>query len=162
MGAGMERIEAIRRHELFCAEYQALWAAEQTRRFCRHDLEHLLSVARLMYLYTLEEGTGLPKELIYATALLHDIGRHAQLSRGIPHEVAGRELAGRILQDAGFPDAEICRVQQAISAHRQGGDADLLAAYLYRADKQSRACYACAARADCNWPPGKQNSQILY
>ena len=36
------------------------------------------NVARLMYIYALEEHLELPKELIYAAALLHDIGRAQQ------------------------------------------------------------------------------------
>ena len=157
----MDQIESIRCHPLFQQEYQRLWAAEQDRVFCRHDMEHLISVARLMYLYCLEEGTEIPKDLLYATALLHDIGRYEELTRGTPHEIAGARLAGEILDDCHFPAREIQRVQAAILSHRQAGIRDPLALYLYRGDKRSRLCFACPAAAACYWPDEKKNLQII-
>ena len=157
----MDRIEAIRRHPLFQAEYQRLWAAEQDRVFCRHDMEHLLSVARLMHLYNLEEEAGIPRDLLYAAALLHDIGRADELTRGTPHEIAGARLAGEILDDCCFPAREIQRIQAAILSHRQAGVRDPLALYLYRGDKRSRLCFACPAAAACKWPDEKKNLQIF-
>ena len=158
----MERIEAILRHPRFQKEYGLLRAAEAGRPFCRHDMEHLLSVARLMYLYSLEEQSGLPQELLYAAALLHDIGRYAQLSQGIPHHEAGADMAGEILPACGFSPEETMQIQGAILSHRAAGGKDQLAAYLYRADKQSRLCFACAAERDCNWPEEKKNLRIIY
>ena len=158
----MERVEAIRRHPLFSGEYGRLWAAEANRPFCRHGMDHLLSVARLMYLYSLEDQSGIPKDLLYAAALLHDIGRYAQLTRGTPHHIAGAQMAGEILPACGFSLEETARIQRAILAHRSGDHSDLLAAYLYRGDKQSRPCFACAAEPDCNWPAEKKNMEITY
>ena len=157
----MDQIEAIRRHPVFQREYQRLWEAEQDRIFCRHDMEHLLSVARLMYLYSLEEQTNLSRELLYAAALLHDIGRYEELHRGTPHEIAGARLAGEILDDCCFPAREIQRIQAAILSHRQAGVRDPLALYLYRGDKRSRLCFACPAAAACKWPDEKKNLQIF-
>ena len=157
----MDRIEAIRRHPLFQREYTKLWEAEKDRIFCRHDMEHLISVARLMSLYSLEEMTDLPKDLLYAAALLHDIGRHEELTRGTPHEIAGARLAGEILDDCGFPAQEIQQIQAAILAHRQAGIRDPLALYLYRGDKRSRLCFACPAVEACKWPDEKKNLQII-
>lgn len=158
----MDRVEAIRRHPLFMGEYGRLWAAEADRPFCRHGMDHLLDVARLMYLYSLEDQSGLPKDLLYAAALLHDIGRYQQLSQGTPHHKAGADLAGEILPACGFFPEETARIQNAILAHRTGDDPDLLAVYLYRGDKQSRPCFACDAEPDCNWPESKKNLQIIY
>lgn len=158
----MERVEAIRRHPLFQEEYRRLWAAEADRPFCRHGMDHLLSVARLMYLYSLEDQSGLPKDLLYAAALLHDVGRYAQIAQGTPHQEAGARIAGEILPACGFSPEETARIQSAILAHRAGEDPDLLAVYLYRGDKQSRACFACGAEKDCNWPEEKKNLQIIY
>ena len=158
----MERVEAIRRHPLFSGEYGRLWAAEANRPFCRHGMDHLLSVARLMYLYSLEDQSGIPKDLLYAAALLHDIGRYQQLSQGTPHHVAGARMAEEILPACGFSPEETGRIQAAILAHRAGDNPDLLAAYLYRGDKQSRPCFACEAEPDCNWPEDKKNLQIIY
>ena len=155
-------MDAIRRHPLFQQKYGQLWAAETDRTFCRHTMEHLLDVARLMYIYRLEDGADLPRDVIYAAALLHDIGRYEQMTAGTPHEIAGARLAGEILWDCGFESREIVQIQRAILAHRQNGEEDPLSRYLYRADKQSRPCYACAAAADCNWPDEKRNRGIIY
>ena len=70
---------------------------EQDRIFCRHDTTHFLDVARIAYIENLENGLGLAKEEIYAAALLHDIGRHLQYTRGIPHEQASAMEAEGIL-----------------------------------------------------------------
>lgn len=157
----MEWVEAIRRHPRFQEEYARLWAAEENRVFCRHTMEHLLAVARLMYIYNLEEGAGLSKELIYAAALLHDVGRYQQIAEGTPHHIAGARLAGEILTDCGFSPEERQQIQEAILAHRAGNGGSLLAAYLYRGDKRSRACFACPAEPECNWPDEKKNMQII-
>lgn len=61
-----------------------------------------MDVARLMYIYNLEERAGLEKELIYAAALLHDIGRYEQISRGTPHHISGARIAEEIMADCGF------------------------------------------------------------
>ena len=80
---------------------------ESERIFCRHTPEHFLDVARLMYIYALEEHLELPKELIYAAALLHDIGRAQQYQYNIPHDIAGVEIArGKFLTDLHFTEQE--------------------------------------------------------
>ena len=110
----------------------------------------------------LERGLGVDKELIYAAALLHDIGRHLQYTKNIPHDEAGAQLAEIIMADCGFSPAEREEVAQAILQHRGGGDRsrDGLAALLYRADKASRACLFCAAEPECNWSREKKNMTI--
>lgn len=138
--------------------------AERDRVFCRHTMEHFLDVARLMYIYHLEDDAGLSKEMIYAAALLHDIGRYEQIASGTPHHIAGARIAGKILRDCGFSEKETVRIQNAISSHRnfEAGEADLLAVYLYRADKQSRNCFCCPAEKECNWSYEKKNHVIRY
>ena len=159
----MEKIEAIRRHPLFQQEYGRIGAWEENRLFCRHNMEHLLAVARLMYIYNLEEKAGISKELLYAAALLHDIGRAEEAEKGTPHPTAGAQIAGEILADCGFPPEEVRLIQEAISSHRQAqGEKGRLAAYLYRADKQSRPCFACPAEKACNWPEEKKNKHVFY
>lgn len=44
-------------------------------------MEHFLDVARLMYIYNLEDQAGFSKEMIYAAGLLHDIGRYEQMEK---------------------------------------------------------------------------------
>ena len=165
-GIMMERIHKIQKHPVFADQCRLLWDAEQERIFCRHTMEHFLDVARLMYIYNLEDGAGLDKELIYAAALLHDIGRYEQISQGTPHHIAGARMAKLIMKDCDFGNEEIRTVQEAIENHRtadrQNGMGNLLAVYLYRADKQSRNCFSCPAFTECNWPMEKKNMVILY
>lgn len=161
----MERIYRIQRHPVYQEQYRLLIEAEKERIFCGHSMEHFLDVARLMYIYNLEERAGLEKELIYAAALLHDIGRYEQISRGTPHHISGARIAEEIMADCGFGKEEISAVQNAIRGHRNAGskeNRDLLTAYLYRADKQSRNCFACQAEQICNWPIEKKNLNIQY
>ena len=155
-----ERIRRLQAHPLFCSHLQTLQELEWERVFCRHDLPHFLDVARLMYIYALQGQSELGQDLIYAAALLHDLGRVEQLQDGTPHHMASAQLAAVILPDCGFTPEETHAVQSAIAQHRKTRQSDLLAAYLYRADKASRNCFACAARQACNWPPEKMNLWI--
>ena len=160
----MKRVQAIFSHHLYQEQLVLLTEAEKNRSFCRHTVEHFLDVARLMYLYSLEEQNSLEKELIYATALLHDIGRYEQILNGTPHDAASARMAQFILADCGFSESDNALIQDAILHHR--GDTasgeTLLARYLYRADKQSRSCFCCPSRAECNWPDTKKNLEIKY
>ena len=71
----MKEVEAIRNHPLYEKHYNKLKKTEQERIFCRHQMEHLLDVARIAYIYNLEQGLGITKDVIYGAALLHDIGK---------------------------------------------------------------------------------------
>lgn len=132
---------------------------ERGRPFCRHGAEHMLDVARLAWIDRLERGEDVGKELIYAAAMTHDIGRHVQYLDGVPHEIAGAEIAEGILTACGFNVAERAEITNAIRLHRDPGSAarDGLAGLIYRADKRSRACFLCAASDDCDWGPEKKN-----
>ncbi|MGN0355549.1 MAG: HD domain-containing protein [Muricoprocola sp.] len=163
----MNRINAIYTHPLYRQQFLALQEREKDRVFCRHTMEHFLDVARLMYIRNLEEQAGLPKELIYAAALTHDIGRNEQYVSGEPHEEAGARLAGEILKECGFREEEIQKIQTAILSHRGSRDGGLkeqhtekLSQYLYWADKKSRNCFSCPAQEECNWSEEKKNLKI--
>ena len=52
----MKRVDAILRHPLFEEKLHLLDELEAERAFCRHDLTHLLDVARLMWIDVLERG----------------------------------------------------------------------------------------------------------
>ena len=160
----MKRIQAVYSHPLYQEQFSLLTDVEKDRIFCRHTMEHFLDVARLMYLYNLEEHAGLDKELIYAAALLHDIGRYEQIAHGTPHDIASAQMAQLILAETGFADTEIHQIQDAILHHRgnEATGATPLALYLYRADKQSRNCFCCTASLECNWPESKKNLEIDY
>lgn len=161
----MERVHQIQTHPLFQKLGEELQNAEKDRVFCRHNMAHFLDVARLMYIYNLEEQARLRKDVIYAAALLHDLGRCREKTDGTPHHIAGAQIAEVILKDCGFTVDEIHTIQTAILGHRDPDSADSghrLTAYLYRADKGSRNCFACPARAACNWPEEKMNLRIAY
>ncbi len=77
---------------------------EYDRIFCRHTPEHFLDVARLAYIFALERNLDCSRELIYCTALLHDIGRAEQYTNGTPHDEAGVTIAEIILTDLDFAE----------------------------------------------------------
>ena len=159
----VDRVQRIQKNPMFQELYMKLQDAEKSRIFCKHTMEHFLDVARLMYIFCLEDSENIRKDVIYATALLHDLGRYEQITFGTPHNVAGVEIAGNILIECGFTENEIRSIQNAIASHREphGVDADKLTTYLYRADKMSRNCFSCAARSECNWPDEKKNEWII-
>lgn len=82
----MERVNQICKHPLWVESVKKIQALEQQRIFCRHNIPHFLDVARLSWIENLEQGLGISKELIYAAAMLHDIGRHLQYTEQIPHD----------------------------------------------------------------------------
>lgn len=159
----MKRVDAILRHPLFEEKLRLLDELEAERAFCRHDLTHLMDVARLMWIDVLEKGLAIDRETVYAAALLHDLGRTEQIQHGIPHEQASAALAASILPDAGFTAEETAAVVAAIRCHRGSASADArnaLGEILYRADKACRLCWCCDARGVCNWPEERKNAGI--
>ncbi len=93
----MKRVQEIWEHPLYQQNLKELTQLEADRIFCRHTPEHFLDVARLAYIFSLERGISCPRELIYCTALLHDIGRAEQILSGQPHDEAGARIAETIL-----------------------------------------------------------------
>lgn len=160
----MERIDKILNHDLFLYHLRQNEAEEAQRTFCRHGMVHFLDVARIGTIINLEEGLGLDKEIIYAAALLHDLGKHMQYTQGVPHEQSGADIAPDILKACGFDDKETGVIVDAIRNHRNAESAGRrdLNGVLYRADKASRACFACKAEKECNWKDGKKNLTIRY
>ncbi len=157
----MARVNRILHNPHFQDCLGTLAHLEQGRIFCCHGIEHLLSVARLMYLQVLEEGLPLEKDLLYATALLHDIGRAVRYERGQAHAHASLPLAVAILGDSGFCQREIDQICQAIASHNRKDEAvDLLGAVLRCADKASRNCFCCAAREACYWQEQEKNQGV--
>lgn len=155
----MERVNRICKHPLWGESLGEIQKMESDRIFCRHDIIHFMDVARIAYIENLEKGLGISKDWIYAAALLHDIGRHMQYSKGIPHDIASVQLAEEILEDCGFKEDEKEEIKKAIGSHRaeETASADNLAGILYRADKQSRNCLFCSACSECNWSEEKKN-----
>ena len=144
---------------------------EENRIFCKHNLSHFISVARIASIIWQEDGGGnnLKRDIIYAAGLLHDVGRVEEYTKGIPHEEAGAIIAGEILQGSGYEDKEIEMITRAISAHRikddnvkEDRDIDYLGQIISRADKLSRECFACNASDMCKWSEEKKNKSLEY
>lgn len=160
----MNRVNQILFHPKYqyALEQNGIW--ERERKFCRHGIEHFLDVARLAYIESLEQGLEVKKDVIYAAALLHDIGRYQQYASEIPHEKASADLADEILPECSFSQEEQAQIREAILGHRGKEDREdsssKLNSLLYRADKRSRNCFACAAREECKWPADKMNMEI--
>lgn len=159
----MERIREIYNHPVWKREMMELEDQERERIFCKHGLEHLLDVARIAYIENLENGYGIPKELIYAAALLHDIGRNTQYAKGISHEKAGETLAREILKESTFDAKEQKQILQAVAGHRDGEirEKNDLSGIIYRADKGARMCWFCTASDKCNWNEKKKNHVLV-
>lgn len=157
----MERAGRIWEHPHYQELLKELKELEEDRVFCRHDVEHFLSVARLTYIYSLKENAKIDQELIYAAALLHDIGRPLEYKKGIPHHEASGQIASKILPQCGFSEKETEQILDAILWHRGSGGAQTkLGRLLGKADKASRSCFACTARDACKWPREKMNLKV--
>ena len=154
----MRRVGKIMNDDYYreCLERNA--AAEINRQFCRHDLQHMLDVARITYMLVLEDAckkvpdaAGLTREIVYAAGLLHDLARWLEYKTGEEHAVAGARLAGPVLDRSGFAEWEKAIILTAMREHRAGAEekVSLLGRYLARADDLSRPCYHCKARAEC-------------
>lgn len=158
----MERVNQILMHETFRENLRKIKEIEKDRAFCRHDMAHFLDVARIGMILNLQEDLKIPEDLLYAAALLHDIGKHEQYSRGIPHEKASAQIAPVILRDCGYTDEETECITDAILQHRNKEIATEpnLCGILYRADKAGRACFACEAEKNCNWKNEKKNLKL--
>lgn len=161
----MDRVNVIREHPLYREYYERLEKLEQDRNFCRHQMAHLLDVARIAYIRNLEEGLAFPRDVIYAAAVLHDIGKSLQYEEKIPHEIAGVEIAEQILaglsEEVSFSETEKRQILTAIKGHRRlREDAEPLERLLYESDKASRMCFACSAEPQCDWSKEKKNMEI--
>ncbi|MCX4265838.1 MAG: HD domain-containing protein [Firmicutes bacterium] len=163
MNKQMERINAILRHPAYQSWIVANNQAEQGRDFCRHGVEHAFDVARIAYALWLDcGGNPVAKDIVYAAALLHDVGRWQQYADAdVDHAEASAELAEPLLLEVGYhPEVavEICR---AVRLHRKGADSGL-PQILSQADKLSRPCFLCPSRAKCAWPEQKKNTELIY
>jgi len=160
----MPRIERLMASEEFNDILDKIECLEKSRIYCPHNLGHLLDVARMMYIINLEENLGIDKEVIYAAALTHDLGRLEEYSGGRDHHLASCDIAINMMKKSGFDQKQIDDVVIAISKHRSDSNTDeanYLAGLLRFADKRSRNCYRCSARDTCKWSDEKKNSSIF-
>lgn len=158
----MEKVNRIIEDETFkeCLKKISDW--EQTRQFCRHNTNHFLNVARIAMIINLEERFEIPKDWIYAAALLHDIGRFEQYETGTDHAKASARIAPEILKRVGFDKKETEVIVSAIANHRNKmmEKENTLNGLIYRADKLSRECYFCEVQKECDWSKEKKNLNL--
>lgn len=154
----MERCHKIYNHPLYCSSKKHIAEMEKDRIFCLHDLQHSLDVARIAYILSLEKGLRLEKDIIYAAALLHDIGRYTDKS----HNEASAELAKKILPDCDFTGFEIKAIVDAINNHRTDFGASDLSKVIHKADNLSRSCYDCKAAKECYWTNERRIHKVKY
>ncbi len=159
----MERVNKILADSFYQSYLEKNNQAEAERRFCRHNIGHFLDVARLALILNEQDCYGQEQEIVYAAALLHDIGRWMQYKDGTPHEKAGCMLAPEILKSCDFTKEEADRILKAIADHRNAEikEEKSLSGLLYRADKLSRACFACEMEQECDWKNKKKNLKLI-
>lgn len=145
----MKRVNSILKDEEFKKYVSRNAESEQDRIFCHHDRNHFLDVCRIGWILNLEGNLGIDKEIIYASGLLHDIGRWAEYATGEDHAAVGGKLADGILTRCGFSNEERTSIVEAIACHRKKEHPSDLSRILYRADKLSRACFDCKASDKC-------------
>jgi len=170
----MKRINKILSNEIFKNTIMKIEKLEKNRIYCKHNMNHLFDTARIAYIINIENNYGFEKELIYASALLHDIGRAMEYENNVPHNEAGAFIAEKILRDCQFGDFEIEIISYAILGHRNGGNKnngsengeqknfELFGKILREADKLSRKCFCCNAETSCYWNMKKKNLNVVY
>lgn len=159
----MERINNILNNYKYKKYIQSIEKSELNREFCKHDIKHFIDVARISYILVLENGIDIEKEIVYATSLLHDIGRWAQYKDGVPHEEASVILSEEILTQSGFNEYEKHVILSAIRHHRvENAQLNNFNNIFSISDKLSRECYICNASKQCKWSDTRKNYNIIY
>lgn len=162
------RYQQIIKHKQYQSHLEQIKAYEVDRIFCKHDLSHFVDVARIAYILCLENKIVLQgfdlKDIIYAAAMCHDIGRHIEYMNDISHEIASAQLCVDILQDVGYSKGEIDLIVDIILSHRSKtlNEQKSIQAFFNQADKLSRACFNCHVSGECNWDINKKNIEIKY
>lgn len=159
----MRRVDNILHNDLYIYLMARIKDKERDRIFCCHGLDHCLDVARIAYMIGKDENINIERELLYAAALLHDVGRADPDDTGVSHHILSVRYAEDILRQSGFDAEETELICDAIGSHNtDGAGRDGLAYILYKADKLSRNCFDCAAAGECYWPDSERNKGIIY
>lgn len=155
----MENFQIISQSKEYKKLLEELKELEKDRIYCRHNIEHFLDVARIMYIYVLEDRLDYSKDLVYTTALLHDIGRVLQYKEGLDHDIASHNIAKDLLELTDFSKEDKELILDTILKHREASEGEFQRLF-YRADKESRLCFNCPARSTCKWPEERKNMVI--
>lgn len=155
----MENVNSILSNPKYKELLRKLGELEKDRWYCGHDLSHFLDVARIAYITVMEEKLNFKKEVIYAIALLHDIGRVSEYTEGKDHHKASVEIAKDLLGETNFTIEDKEDILRAIDNHRKETE-DELSKLIYTSDKLSRNCFNCRAYKECYWKEEKKNKII--
>lgn len=149
----INRIQDILKDVDYQLQIEKITRLETDRIYCKHDMHHFLEVARIAVRRNQEQQLGFNQEILYAVALLHDIGRWVEYEDGTDHAAASARLAEPILMRCGFLESEIHLIQKAIQNHRNCNATAKLDRLFYQADKSSRPCISCQAASSCKRTP---------
>lgn len=155
----MDRVNQILHNTKFQKYVDELEDLEKERQFCLHNIEHSLDVARIAYISILENKLRFSKEVVYAIALIHDLGRVLEYKQNIEHHEGSVIIAKEILEDISFTKEEKIQIITSISNHRNES-ADELSNMIYISDKLSRNCFKCKMQSECYWSNNKKNFDI--
>ena len=158
----MKNTNIILNHPLTQELYEKLDEFEQKRIYCIHDLTHSLAVARICYILNLENNLAIDKDLIYSTAILHDLGRVYEYENIKDHHIASVEIAKEILETTAFSRAQKEKIINAIKNHRNKDQDNSFNDIFYKADKLSRDCFNCKSQSSCRWSKEKMNLELVY
>lgn len=171
----MENTKKLLEDKAYLDYLNRLEAFEKDRIFCRHNLEHFLDVARICYINSLEKNLGLSKDIIYFTALLHDIGRVEEYENNTDHNKASRTIASGFLENTSFSKMEkdfiLAAISNHSSSHKNSFEGELTSlsevektfVNIFRqADGLSRNCFRCPAYDKCYWSQERKNRTIKY
>jgi uncharacterized protein len=156
----LERFNKILSHGEFQYRLTQIERFEEHRTFCRHGYQHLVDTARVAYILVLENGLDIPKDIVYATALLHDIGRFDEYTKQIAHAKVTTSTI-TILRECGYTGSEVVQIVEAIENHqKEPTEVKTLSDVLYQADKLSRMCFNCQAIDECYWSTDRKNREL--
>ena len=158
----MKNANIILKHKLTQRLYKRLDEFELKRIYCIHNISHSLDVARICYILNLEDGLGIDKDLIYSTAILHDLGRVYEYENKKDHNIASVDIAKEILEATDFSKDDKEIIIDAIKNHRNNDQSDRFNRIFYKADKLSRDCFNCRSQDSCKWSRDKMNLELVY
>ncbi len=158
----MKNTNIILKHKLTQGLYKRLDEFELKRIYCIHNISHSLDVARICYILNLENGLGIDKDLIYSTAILHDLGRVYEYENKKDHNIASVDIAKEILEATDFSKDDKEIIIDAIKNHRNNDQSDRFNKIFYKADKLSRDCFNCRSQDSCKWSRDKMNLELVY
>jgi len=143
-----KRINNILDDADFISAIEQINKKERGRKFCKHGTQHYKKVCNIAYKLNMHNNHALTKDVVYATGLLHDIGRSVSNNN---HSDFSAKMAKPILEKAGFNNFEQQDILQAIKFHSCGiqSKISILADIIYKADRLSRDCDNCSEKACC-------------